>query len=201
MTVVLDVLLGAVAGVAVASLTLAIVRRRETGPPTALATVDAFSRHDHAAPERPTDLVVVPADRLPHFVDVGGLDAVKSELRDTLGLVLREPERAHEYRVTWNGVLLHGPPGTGKSFFAHALAGEFGCSLLEIDVADLVTSTVGDAPRRVSNAFTVASENLPCLLLFDELDAIATARGDQPDGAGRDLLAQLLQSVEQWRTE
>src|SRR5207244_239957 len=66
---------------------------------------------------------------------------------------------------------------------------------------DLVTSTVGDAPRRVGNAFAIASENLPCLLLFEELDAIATSRGDQPDGTGRDLLAQLLQSVEQWRTE
>jgi len=204
MTVVLDVLLGAIAGVAVAALTLALARRRDgpgPGAPTLAASADTRLARPATALDHRSDLVVVPADRLPAFDDVGGLDAVKSELRDTLGLVLRDPARAHEYRVTWNGVLLHGPPGTGKSFFAHALAGEFGCNLLEIDVADLVTSTVGDAPRRVSNAFTVASENLPCLLLFDELDAIASARGDQPDGAGRDLLAQLLQSVEQWRTE
>ena len=126
---------------------------------------------------------------------------MKAELRDTLGLVLRDPERAHTYRVTWNGVLLHGPPGTGKSFFAHALAGELGCSLLEVDVGDLVTRTVGDAPRRVQLAFDTAAAHLPCVLLFDELDAVATARGDQPDGSARELLAQLLQSVEQWRHE
>src|SRR5207244_6906210 len=65
----------------------------------------------------------------------------------------------------------------------------------------LVTRTVGDAPRRVHVAFETAAAHLPCVLLFDELDAVATARGDQPDRGARELLAQLLQSVEQWRHE
>ncbi|MEY2449032.1 MAG: transitional endoplasmic reticulum ATPase [Acidimicrobiaceae bacterium] len=197
-----DILLGAIAGIAVAALVLALARRRETPADPAPSAV-AQSESVRTAPVRgaDVDLVVLPPDRLPKFADIGGLDDVKAEMRDTLGLVLRDPERANTYRVTWNGVLLHGLPGTGKSFFARALAGELGCSLLEVDVGDLVSSTVGDAPRRVHRAFETAATHLPCVLLFDELDAVATARGDQPDGGGRDLLAQLLQSVEQWRQE
>jgi transitional endoplasmic reticulum ATPase len=198
MATLLDLFLGVVAGIAVAALILAINRRRERSPET-IADRPLAPRVPVQAPE--SDLVVIAADHLPKFADVGGLEQVKAEMRDTLGLVLRDPARAHEYRVTWNGVLLHGPPGTGKSFFARALAGEFACNLLEIDVADLVTRTVGDGPRRVHHAFEIAAAHLPCVLLLDELDAIATDRGDQPDGSGRDLLAQLLQSVEQWRAE
>ncbi|MEY2459709.1 MAG: transitional endoplasmic reticulum ATPase [Acidimicrobiaceae bacterium] len=204
--ILLDLLLGTIAGIAVAALVLAVVRRRDTtAPPTASASMqrEAGTGAASGAPAARAegDLVVVPAERLPKFADVGGLDDVKAELRDTLGLVLRDPERAHTYRVTWNGVLMYGPPGTGKSFFARALAGELGCSLLELDVGDLVTRTVGDAPRRVQRAFETASAHLPCVLLLDELDAVALTRGDQPDGSARDLLAQLLQSVEQWRHE
>ena len=197
-----DILLGAIAGVAVAALVLAVASRRDRpAVPHGAPVVEHASAPPSRAAAADGELTVIPAERLPTFVDVGGLDEVKAELRDTLGLVLRDPQRAHTYRITWNGVLLHGLPGTGKSFFARALAGELGCSLLELDVGDLVTRTAGDAPRRVERAFATASEHLPCVLLFDELDAVAVSRGDQPDGSARELLAQLLQSVEQWRHE
>jgi transitional endoplasmic reticulum ATPase len=201
MNLLLDLVFGAIAGVAVAALVLAVTRRRDSAPPSSAAPTAPPTPSSKPDASAEVDLSVVPAARLPTFADVGGLDDVKAELRDTLGLVLREPERAQTYRVTWNGVLLHGPPGTGKSFFARALAGELGCSLLEVDVGDLVTRTVGDAPRRVHLAFETAAAHLPCVLLFDEVDAVATARGDQPDGSSRELLAQLLQSVEEWRHE
>src|SRR5207253_189004 len=122
-------------------------------------------------------------------------------LRNTLGLVLTQPERAKEYRIHWNGVLLHGDPGTGKSLIARAMAGEFGCNLVDVDVADLVTRTVGDGPRRVEHAFETAARNLPCVLVFDELDAVAAERGEQPEAGASDVLAQLLQSLEAWRSE
>jgi ATP-dependent 26S proteasome regulatory subunit len=83
----------------------------------------------------------VPRRRLPTFEDVGGMDALKDEMRSSIGLLLEHPDRASEYRITWGGILLHGVPGSGKSFFARALAGEFGCSLVSLRTADLVSST------------------------------------------------------------
>src|SRR3954470_20522638 len=99
----LDVLLGASTGIAVAALVIAMARRRDSTD-----TREARSPVTSAAASRPAvapatnDLVVLASDRLPKFDDFGGLDDVKRDLQDTLGLVLRDPERAHAYRVTWN---------------------------------------------------------------------------------------------------
>ena len=143
-------------------------------------------------------LAAVPRRRLPSFDDVGGFDALKQDLRNSVGLLLEHPERAEEYRITWGGILLHGPPGCGKSFFARAVAGEFGCSLVPVNTSDLVS--VGASA--VVEAFEYASERLPCVLLFDEFDAVAGDRSRQTElGGSREVLTQLLQSVETWRDE
>ena len=198
---IVDIIIGAIAGIAIAALVLALTRRPSTGhlveTPPPKASVAA-----KPAPATEADaLVVVPPDRLPTFAAVGGMEAVKADVRNTLGLVLTDPEGAKTYRIRWNGVLLHGEPGTGKSLFAQSIAGEFGCNLIAIDTGDLVTRAVGDGPRRVERAFETAQNHLPCVLLFDELDAIAGARSDQPEGNASDVLAQLLQSLEAWRPE
>jgi transitional endoplasmic reticulum ATPase len=200
---VVDIIIGAIAGVAVAAFLLGLTRRGQTnrfasGAPGGTAPVHAVSP---TAKTEGTGLAVIPPDRLPKFAQVGGMDDLKDDLRHTLGLVLTEPDRAKEYRIRWNGVLLHGDPGTGKSLIAQAIAGEFECNLIDVDVADLVTRTVGDGPRRVEHAFETAARNLPCVLVFDELDAVAAERGEQPETGAGDVLAQLLQSLEAWRSE
>ena len=201
MAVLVDIIIGAIAGIAVAAFVLA--RRGQGDAPSAAATqADRQPRPADDHQQRSGGvLLVVPPDRLPTFADVGGLDTIKKEMLDTVGLVLGDPERAKAYRVTWNGILLHGPPGTGKTFFARAVAGQLGCHLIEVDTSDLVTRMVGDGPRRVAEAFQTAASHLPCVLLFDEIDAVAPARSDQPEGSGTEVLAQLLQSLEAWRRE
>ena len=152
------------------------------------------------AGDRQTIEIIRP-DRLPKFADVGGMAELKKEMLDTVGLVLKHPQQAREYRISWNGLLFHGPPGVGKSYFARSLAGELGLAFLPVQTSDLVTDIVGQGPALVDEAFAVAAKHLPCLLFFDEIDAVASARDDSATGSGREVVTQLLQALEEHRDE
>jgi transitional endoplasmic reticulum ATPase len=139
-------------------------------------------------------------EELPSFADVGGMDELKNELRDTLGLVLAHAGEAERYRITWNGILLHGPPGAGKTYVARATAGEFGLSLFQVSTSQILTALVGQSARNVPRLFDVASQHLPCILFFDEFDAVAQRRGELPNPEARQIVNQLLQTLEQYRS-
>jgi transitional endoplasmic reticulum ATPase len=143
--------------------------------------------------EPPSDLVT--------FREVGGMEDLKQEVRDTVGLVLQHSEDAERYGIEWNGILLHGPPGVGKSFFARAIAGEFGLNLIHVSTGDLVSSLVGGSARNVDKAFDTAMRNLPALLFFDEFDSIAQRRDQNPDQESRRTVNQLLTALEANRGE
>ena len=147
-------------------------------------------------------LSVVPSTRLPTFAAVGGLSELKTEMRDTFGLVIAHPKEADAYRIAWNGLLLYGPPGVGKSFFARAVAGEFKLNLIPVATADLVSEYAGAGPGLVDRVFNFARSHEPAVLFFDEFDAVAEARNESNNGqSSKDVLLQLLQSVEATRTD
>ncbi|HEV3479859.1 MAG TPA: AAA family ATPase, partial [Gaiellaceae bacterium] len=143
--------------------------------------------------ERPEELI--------DFDDVGGMDALKQEVRDTIGLLLQHPDEAERYGIEWNGVLLHGPPGVGKTFFARAIAGEYDLNLIHVSTGDLVSSLVGGSARNIDKAFETAHQNLPCLLFFDEFDSVAQRRDNTPDQESRRTVNQLLTALEASRDE
>jgi SpoVK/Ycf46/Vps4 family AAA+-type ATPase len=149
-------------------------------------------------PEPPKFRVQKP-HQLPTFRNVGGMGELKKELKETFGLMLAFAGEAEQYRITWNGVLLHGVPGVGKTFIAKAAAGEFGLNFVQISTGDLMSSMMGESARNVREAFQFASENVPCILFFDEFDSIAQRRDDFPDRESRRVVNQLLQSLEEWR--
>jgi transitional endoplasmic reticulum ATPase len=152
------------------------------------------------APTPPaTRFTVVKPAALPDFDDVGGMSAVKEELAESLGALLAFPDEASAYGIEFNGVLLHGPPGVGKTFLAKAVAGEYALSFLHVTAADLVSKFVGETARNVDAVFRSAAANVPCLLFFDEFDAIANDRDDQPNPEDRRTVAQLLVSLERYR--
>src|SRR4051794_15908701 len=139
---------------------------------------------------------VQPPDELTTFADVGGMDALKQEVRDTVGLMLQHPEQAERYGIDWNGILLYGPPGVGKTFFARAIAGEYGLNFIHVSTGDLVSGIQGGSARNIDKAFETAERNLPCLLFFDEFDSVAQRRESTPDQESRRTVNQLLTSLE-----
>jgi transitional endoplasmic reticulum ATPase len=179
--------------------------RLTTGDPPASVRVVDGSAGPQTLPAVPRDDAVEvdwgvkePA-ALPTFADVGGMDDLKQRLRDSVGLLLAFGTEAEAFRITYNGILLHGPPGTGKSFVAEATAGEHGLRFLRVDVSDIVSKWVGESARNIRAAFEVAAANIPCLLFLDEFDAIAARRDDEASGEARRTVNQLLQSIEEWR--
>jgi transitional endoplasmic reticulum ATPase len=117
------------------------------------------------------------------------MDALKREAKATLGLLLAFPDRIEQYRIDWNGLLLHGAAGVGKTHFARALAGEFALGLVEVTPA-----AIGSDPQKLTAAFAVAAEAAPCILFVDELEQLAR-RSERRDP----LVGQLIALLEQGR--
>jgi transitional endoplasmic reticulum ATPase len=144
---------------------------------------------------------VQPPEELTTFEDVGGMDALKQEVADSVGLMLEHPDHAEHYGIEWNGILLHGPPGVGKTFFAQAIAGQYGMNFIHVSTGDLVAGVVGGSARNIEKAFDTALQHLPCLLFFDEFDSVAQRRDSNPDQESRRTVNQLLTSLEAARDE
>lgn len=146
------------------------------------------------------DLRILSPEQLPSFADVGGMDEVKQQLKDTVGLLASHGDLAERYRLEWNGVLLYGPPGVGKTFIAKAAAGEFGLNFADVRVTDLVSQYMGESPKLVSAAFRKAVGARPCVLFFDEFDSVAQRRENAGlDIESRRIVNQLLRELESVR--
>jgi len=131
--------------------------------------------------------------------DVGGLDAVKRELRQAAEWPLRHPEllRGLGARPA-KGILLHGPPGTGKTMLARALASQAGVNFVSIKGPALLSKYLGESERSIREVFKKARLAAPCVLFFDEIDALAPTRGAHGDDghAGARITAQLLTEMD-----
>jgi peroxin-6 len=117
--------------------------------------------------------------------DVGGLADARAAILDTVDLPLRHPSLfAAGSGRTRSGVLLYGPPGTGKTLLAKAVATECALAFVAVKGPELVSPYVGESERGVRDAFARARAAAPAVLFFDELDALAPARGRASDAGG-----------------
>jgi AAA+ superfamily predicted ATPase len=111
------------------------------------------------------------------LADVGGLADVKRRLNASFLTPLRNPELRTQFgKSLRGGMLLWGPPGCGKTFIARALAGELGASFYEVGLSDVLDMYVGSSERNLRGIFDAARRNRPCLLFFDEIDALGQKR-------------------------
>ncbi|MEW9532687.1 AAA family ATPase [Microbispora sp. NPDC049125] len=131
------------------------------------------------------------------FADVAGMDAVKEALRMKLLLPIQRPELFAAYgKRAGGGVLLYGPPGAGKTHLARAAAGELGASFVNVGLADILDMWVGSSERNLSATFALARRSRPCVLFFDEVDALAARRTDMRQAHGRQVVNQFLAELD-----
>jgi transitional endoplasmic reticulum ATPase len=117
--------------------------------------------------------------------DIGGLEEVKRELRETVQYPIEHPEKYTKFGMSPSkGVLFYGPPGCGKTLLAKAIANECQSNFISIKGPELLTMWFGESEANVRDIFDKARSAAPCVLFFDELDAIAKARGSSLGDAG-----------------
>ncbi|TMR94481.1 ATP-binding protein [Nonomuraea basaltis] len=131
------------------------------------------------------------------FADVAGMEAVKESLRVKLLLPIQQPELFAAYgKRAGGGVLLYGPPGAGKTHLARAAAGELGASFVNVGLADVLDMYIGSSERNLRAMFDMARRNRPCVLFFDEVDALAARRSDMRQAHNRQLVNQFLAELD-----
>ena len=132
------------------------------------------------------------------WADVGGLRHIKEVLKLAVQTPLQHPALSQHLRAPQpRGILLEGPPGTGKTLVAMALAGETGVPFINVDRTTLLSKWVGESEKALRQVFRKAKQSSPCILFFDELDALAPIRGSAGvDQATERLVSQLLNELD-----
>jgi ATPases of the AAA+ class len=127
--------------------------------------------------------------------DVAGLDKVKRRLNLAFLSPLKNPEMMKMYgKSLRGGLLLYGAPGCGKTFVARAVAGELGARFMSVGLSDVLDMWIGSSEKNIHSIFERARRNAPCVLFFDELDALGRKRSltrNNSSGAINQLLSEL----------
>jgi ribosome biogenesis ATPase len=148
----------------------------------------------------------VKVDRSPpkaSLKELGGLDDVFAELMEVVGMPVLHPEIYLSTGIQPpRGVLLHGPPGCGKTTIANALAGDLGVSFINISAPSVVSGMSGESEKKIRELFDEAKSLAPCLIFIDEIDAITPKRdGGAQREMERRIVAQLLTCMDELTLE
>jgi len=131
------------------------------------------------------------------FADVGGMDEVKEEVRIKILAPLQNPELFSAFgKAAGGGILMYGPPGCGKTHLARATAGELGGPFIAVGLHEILDMWIGQSERNLHEVFERARRNAPCVLFFDEVDALGASRADMHASGGRHLINQFLSELD-----
>jgi transitional endoplasmic reticulum ATPase len=131
------------------------------------------------------------------FAEVGGLDNVKEEIALKVIYPLKNPDIYKAFgKKTGGGILMYGPPGCGKTLLARATAGEIEANFISVGISEILDMWMGNSEKNLHEVFQLARESAPCVLFFDEIDALGANRADMRQSAGRSLINQFLEELD-----
>ncbi|XP_023302849.2 nuclear valosin-containing protein-like isoform X1 [Lucilia cuprina] len=130
------------------------------------------------------------------FQDIGGMEKTLKELCELL-MHIKSPDIYFVLGLMPpRGILLHGPPGCGKTLLAHAIAGQLNLPLIEIPATELIAGVSGESEERIRDVFDQAATSAPCVLFIDEIDAISSNRSMAQRDMERRIVSQLISSLD-----
>nr|WP_294935620.1 AAA family ATPase [uncultured Flavobacterium sp.] len=128
-----------------------------------------------------------------NFNDVGGMEQIKKEIDLKIIKPLAHEDLYKSYgKKIGGGILLYGPPGCGKTFIAKATAGQIQSKFFSIGLNDILDMWIGSSEKNLHDIFEIARQNKPCVLFFDEIDALGASRSDMKQSSSRHLINQFL---------
>jgi proteasome-associated ATPase len=132
------------------------------------------------------------------YATIGGLDEEIERIKDVIVLPYQVPKLFASVNLKApKGILLHGPPGCGKTLLAKAVATEHEMTFFNISVADILSKWVGESERIIKELFKQAKENRPAIIFFDEIEALFTTRGRlDTSGVHKNIIGQILAEMD-----
>jgi proteasome regulatory subunit len=161
-----------------------------------VAINDSFAVQTVLEPETDARAQAMEVDQSPDvtYEDIGGLD---SQIREVVETVEQPLVNAQQFAAVGidppSGVLLHGPPGTGKTMLAKAVANETDATFIKMAGSELVQKFIGEGARLVRDLFELASEHEPAVIFIDEIDAIAAKRTESKTSGDAEVQRTMMQ--------
>lgn len=132
-----------------------------------------------------------------NFSHVGGMQRIKEEISMKIIQPLKNPDLYKAFgKKVGGGILLYGPPGCGKTFIAKATAGEIHAKFINIGLHDILDMWIGNSEKNLHGIFELARKHAPCVLFFDEVDAMGASRSDLRQSAMRHVINQFLAEMD-----
>ncbi len=193
---------------AVSSYREAVDRDDEVADPEleSLLGIRDFSEHDPSDQPAPAawqdegldEEIEITAERPEQgFESVGGMETVKEEIRVKIIYPLQHADMYAAYgKKIGGGILLYGPPGCGKTHLARATAGEVRAKFMSVGINDVLDMWIGNSEKNLHALFDQARRSKPCVLFFDEVDALGASRSDMKRSGGRQLINQFLSELD-----
>ncbi|QPV64488.1 proteasome-activating nucleotidase [Halosimplex litoreum] len=161
-----------------------------------VAINDSFSIQSQLESETDARAQAMEVDESPTvtYDDIGGLEAQIQEVREAVEEPLINAEQFDEIGIEPpSGVLLHGPPGTGKTMLARAVANETDATFIKMAGSELVRKFIGEGSRLVRDLFELASEREPAIIFIDEIDAVAAKRTESKTSGDAEVQRTMMQ--------